>query len=61
MFGTGNIRKQLFYYEETGEQANLHQGNEGTGTPWECLSSTPSYMLVHIFLQIYWWALKTLH
>ena len=34
-WGTGNIRKQIFDFWETGEQANLLQGNKGTGTPWE--------------------------
>ena len=32
-FGTGNIRKQIFDFGGTGEQANLFQGNKGTGTP----------------------------
>ena len=31
--GTGNIRKQIFDFLGTGEQANLFQGNKGTGTP----------------------------
>ena len=30
--GTGNIRKQIFDFLGTGEQANLFQGNKGTGT-----------------------------
>ena len=30
--GTGNIRKQIFDFWETGEQANLFQGNKGRGT-----------------------------
>ena len=30
---TGNIRKQIFDFWGTGEQANLFQGNMGTGTP----------------------------
>ena len=30
---TGNIRKQIFHFWGTGEQANLFQGNKGTGTP----------------------------
>ena len=30
---TGNIRKQIFDFWGTGEQANLFQGNKGTGTP----------------------------
>ena len=31
--GTGNIRKQIFdFFWGTGEQANLLQGNKGTGT-----------------------------
>ena len=37
---TGNIRKQIFDFLGTGEQANLFQGNKGTGTPpppWEGL------------------------
>ena len=33
MLGTGNIRKQIFDFCGTGEQANLFQGNKGTGTP----------------------------
>ena len=34
-WGTGNIRKQIFDIWGTGEQANLFQGNKGTGTlPW---------------------------
>ena len=38
-WGTGNIRKQIFDFWGTGEQANLFQGNKGTGThPWEGLS-----------------------
>ena len=32
-WGTGNIRKQIFDFWGTGEQANLFQGNKGTGTP----------------------------
>ena len=32
-WGTGNIRKQIFYFWGTGEQANLFQGNKGTGIP----------------------------
>ena len=32
-WGTGNIRKQIFDFGGTGEQANLFQGNKGTGTP----------------------------
>ena len=32
-WGTGNIRKQLFDFWGTGEHANLHQGEKGTGTP----------------------------
>ena len=31
--GTGNSRKQIFDFWGTGEQANLFQGNKGTGTP----------------------------
>ena len=31
--GTRNIRKQIFYFRRTGEQANLFQENNGTGTP----------------------------
>ena len=36
-WGTGNLRKQIFDFWGTGEQANLFQGNNGTGTPWEGL------------------------
>ena len=32
-WGIGNIRKQIFDFWGTGEQANLFQGNKGTGTP----------------------------
>ena len=32
-WGTENIRKQIFYFWGIGEQANLFQGNKGTGTP----------------------------
>ena len=32
-WGTGNIRKHIFDFWGTGEQANLFQGNKGTGTP----------------------------
>ena len=32
-WGTGNIRKQIFDFRGTGEQANLFQRNKGTGTP----------------------------
>ena len=31
-WGTGNIRKQIFDFWVTREQANLFQGNKGTGT-----------------------------
>ena len=31
-WGTGNIRKQIFNFWVTGKQANLFQGNKGTGT-----------------------------
>ena len=37
-WGTGNIRKQIFAFWGTGEQANLFQGIKGTGTPWEGLN-----------------------
>ena len=37
-WGTGNIRKKIDFWG-TGEQANLFQGNKGTGTdPWEGLT-----------------------
>ena len=38
-WGTGNIRKQFFNFCGIEEQANLFQGNKGTGTPppWEGL------------------------
>ena len=32
-WGTGNIRKQIFDFGGTGEQADLFQGNKATGTP----------------------------
>ena len=32
-WGTWTIRKQIFDFWGTGEQANLFQGNKGTGTP----------------------------
>ena len=32
-WGTGNIRKQIFNFWGTGEQANSIQGDKGTGTP----------------------------
>ena len=32
-WGTGNIRKQIFDFRGTGEQANLFQGNKGTVNP----------------------------
>ena len=32
-WGTGNIENQIFDIWGTGEQANLFQGNKGTGTP----------------------------
>ena len=31
-WGTGNIRKQIFDFGGTVEQANLFQGNKGNGT-----------------------------
>ena len=31
--GKGNIRKQIFDFWGAGEQANLFQGNKGTGIP----------------------------
>ena len=37
-WGTGNIRKQIFDFRGTGEQANLFQGYKGTGTPPEGLT-----------------------
>ena len=40
-WGTGNIRKHIFDFWGTGEQANLFQGNKGTGTPpWEGLNAS---------------------
>ena len=36
--GTGNIRKQNFDFWGNEKQANLFQGNKGTGTPWEGLN-----------------------
>ena len=41
-WGTGNIRKQIFDFWGTEEQANLIQGNKGTRTPWEGLSVNTS-------------------
>ena len=40
-WGLGNIRKQIFDFEVTGEQANLFQSNKGTG-------SLPPERAVHI-------------
>ena len=45
-WGTGNIRKQIFDFWGTGEQANLFQGNKGTGIPWDGLIIIQTY--VHI-------------
>ena len=36
-WGTEYIQKQIFDFWGTGKQANLFQGNMGTGTPWEGL------------------------
>ena len=47
-WGTGNIRKQIFNFWGTGEQANLFQGNKGSSTPpppWEGLNSVFSNAL----------------
>ena len=41
--GTGNIRKQIFDFWGTGEQANLFQGNKVTGTPWGASLCLRSY------------------
>ena len=45
-WGAGNIGKQIFDFWGTGEQANLFQGNKGTGTPPEraSVSSEPSLL-----------------
>ena len=43
-WGTGNIRKQIFDFWGTGEQANLFQGNKGTGTPPPPLGGPPFYI-----------------
>ena len=32
-WGTGKLRKHIFVFGGTGEQANLFQGNKGTGNP----------------------------
>ena len=37
ILGNREHRKQIFYFEGTGEQANVFQGNNGTGTPLEGL------------------------
>ena len=37
-WGTGNIRKETFDFGRIGEQANLFQGNKGTGIPLEQVS-----------------------
>ena len=38
ILGNRKYKKQIFDFLGTGEQANLFQGNKGTGTPWEGLS-----------------------
>ena len=53
-WGTGNIRKQIFDFWGTGEQANLFQGNKGTGTPpppWEVLIYTVLHSVINTQLQ----------
>ena len=40
------MRKQIFDFWRTGEQANLFQGNKGTGTAWEGLNNDLGF---HIF------------
>ena len=48
-WGTGNIRTQIFDFWGTGEQANLFQGNKGTGTPpppWEGRNSIRSCNII---------------
>ena len=54
IWGTGNIRKQMFDFWGTGEQANLLQGNKGTGTPpsWEGLDNDVAHMVATIFILV---------
>ena len=54
-WGTGNIRKQIYDFWGTGEQANLFQGNKGTSTPLggpHLCSSLP--LMLHIQLGLEW-------
>ena len=56
-WGAGNIRKHIFDFWGTGEQANLFQGNKGTGTPppWEglifngCIKCWTSWPYVNVY------------
>ena len=47
-WGTGNIRKQVFDFWGTGEQADLFQGNKGTGTPLGGPQNQLSMKLLHV-------------
>ena len=51
-WGTGNIRKQIFDFWRTGEQANLFQGTreQVPPSPWEGLNSIRS---CNIFVVLY--------
>ena len=60
-WGTGNIRKQIFHFWGTGEQANLFQGNKETGTPpppphpWEGLKSLVfTHWCYGCYLIVFW-------
>ena len=48
-WATRNIRKQNFDFWGTGEQANLFQGNKGTGIPPERASLNPISFFVFLF------------
>ena len=47
IFGSGNIRKQIFDFLGTGEHANLFQVNKGKGTP---LGGLQQVLKFHAFI-----------
>ena len=51
-WGTGNIRKQIFDLGGTGEQANLFQGDKGTGTSPPGWASILQELFLLFFLNI---------
>ena len=63
ILGNREHRKQIFDFGGTGEQANLFQGNKGTGTPppWEGLMCSKFYKVyINDGSELTWTHFKTM-